>query len=114
MGDFACMKDLPEAFRQCKATEDKDLNVLEFFTEHVSVIGQVLEGMEHETEEDGDKPHTPAPSIHSGQTIAFAITLIAFTIAPYYQVKELQIPIYRNTLLPSDFISKVFRPPMFV
>jgi len=44
MGDFAMLKDLPEMFRHCKATEDRDLNVFEFLTEHVSPIGQLIEG----------------------------------------------------------------------
>jgi hypothetical protein len=112
MGDFACLKDLPEAFRHCKATEDKDLNLLEFFTEHVSAIGQVLEGTEHETEEDGDKPHTPLQTINNGQPTVFVLSLITFSIEPLIQLDEVHPTIHSNTLVPSDYISKVFRPPI--
>ena len=112
MGDFAMLKDLPEMFRHCKATEDKDLNVFEFLTEHVSPIGQLIEGAEHEQEEDGDKPHEPIQSINCGQTIAFVISQFAFSITQFYHIDVKQHPIHNDTFFPSDYISKIFRPPI--
>ena len=87
MGDFAMLKDLPEMFRHCKATEDKDLNVFEFLTEHVSPIGQLIEGAEHEAEEDGDKPHEPIQSINCGQITVFVISQFAFSITQFYKIE---------------------------
>jgi hypothetical protein len=112
MGDFAMLKDLSEMFRHCKATEDKDLNVFEFLTEHVSPIGQLIEGAEHEPEEDGDKPHEPIQSINCGQTIAFVISQFAFSITQFYHIDIKQHHIHNDTFFASDYISKIFRPPI--
>ena len=112
MGDFGMLKDLPEMFRHCKATEDRDLNVFEFLTEHVSPIGQLIEGAEHEAEEDGDKPHEPIQSIHCGQTIAFVISQFAFSISRFYHIDIIQHVIHNDRFFASAYICKIFRPPI--
>lgn len=112
MGDFAMLKDLPEMFRHCKATEDRDLNIFEFLTEHVSPIGQLIESVEHEPEEDGDKRHEPIQSIHCGQTIVFIISQSAFTVTQFYRIDAKQHPIHNDTFFASDYVSKIFRPPI--
>ncbi|MBL7800988.1 MAG: hypothetical protein JNL95_09720 [Chitinophagales bacterium] len=112
MGNFAMLKDLPEMYRHCKATEDRDLNVFEFITEHVSPIGQLIEGAEHESEEDGDKPHEPIQSINTGQTIAFFINQFSFSITPIYHIEVKKQPTQKDTFFASDYISKIFRPPI--
>lgn len=112
MGDFAMLKDLPEMFRHCKATEDRDLNVFEFLTEHVSPIGQLIEGAEHEAEEDGDKPHEPIQSINCGQITVFVISQFAFSITQFYHTNLKQHPIHNDTFFASDYISKIFHPPI--
>jgi hypothetical protein len=112
MGDFAMLKDLPEMYRHCKATEDKDLNVFEFLTEHVSPIGQLMEGTEHESEEDGDKPHEPIQSISCGQTIDFVVSQFSFSITQFFRIDVKVHPIHNDTFFASDYISKIFRPPI--
>lgn len=111
MGDFAVLKDLPEMFRHCKATEDRDLNVLEFMAEHVTPIGQLIEAAEHESEEDGDKPHEPIQSLNCGQFSAFMTTSFAFTITRFHPI-EVKYTMQNDTFFPADYISKIFRPPI--
>ncbi len=114
MGDFSLLKELPQMYQHCKATEDKDLSIFEFLTEHVSGIGQMMEATEHETdqEEDGDKPHSP-DQFHFKQQTAFY----------YYQEVKKSPPIKPTSLVKtktelkdqvyiSDYISKIFRPPI--
>jgi len=112
MGDFAMLKYLPEMFRHCKAKEDKDLNFFEFLTEHVSPIGQLIEGAEHEPEVDGEKRHEPIQSINCGQTIAFVISEFAFSITQFYHIDVKQHLIHKDTFFASEYISKIFRPPI--
>jgi hypothetical protein len=113
MGDFAVLKDLPEMFRHCKATEDRDLDVFEFFTEHVFPIGQLIEGTEHEPEEDGDKPHTPIHDINFGQITATVVSKFAFSTMRFYHMDVNEHSIHQDTFFASDYISKIFRPPIF-
>ena len=111
MGDFSMLKDLPEMYRHCKATEDKDLNVLEFLTEHVSPIGQLMEEVEHEKEEDGDKPREPIQSPNCKQITTFFITQFAFPITQSYHIKVNHLT-PTDTFFTSNYISKIFRPPI--
>ena len=112
MGDFSMLKDLPEMFRHCKATEDSDLNVFEFLIEHVSPIGELIEGTEHGPEEDGDKPHQAIQSINSGHSIVFVIPYFAFSIKKYYPIVVKQPALHNDTLFTSSYIFKIFHPPI--
>lgn len=112
MGDFSLLKDLPEMYRHCKAKEDKDLNIFEFLTEHVSPIGQLIESVEHETEEDGDKPHEPIQSVNYGQVSVFVLTQFAFSVKQIYHIPAKEHAIQNDTFFASDYISKIFRPPI--
>ena len=100
-------------YKHCKATEDTDLNVLEFVFEHVSGIGQLVEGIEHdfEAEENGDKPHAPIQfSSEQQQLICFHqnIKLPAVKPIPLLSVNFVSSD---NTYI-SDYISNIFRPPV--
>ena len=112
MGDFAVLKSLPEMFQHCKATEDKDLTVFEFLFEHVSGIGQLVEGLEHVFEdEEGDKPHSPIHFHFEQQQIICAYYTVK---AP--AIKHAQTAVLSNVLdsrvYVSDYISIIFRPPI--
>ncbi len=113
MGDFSVIAELPGMYKCCKATEDKDLNVLEFFTEHVSGMGQLLEGIEHDEEQDeaNDKPHIPV-QFHFQQMQLVCIASDVKTSATY-PVHQLIIPIpVEEKMYRADYISNIFRPPI--
>lgn len=112
MGNFAMLKDLPEMYRDCKTTEDNDLTIFEFLTEHVSPIGQFIENVEHEPEEQGDKPHEPFQNITCEHTNIFVIYQFAFSMTQIYQIEVKQHPIHNDVFFASDHISKIFRPPI--
>ncbi len=100
-------------FKQCKETEDSDLNVLEFLAEHVSGVGQLVEGNEHDSDDDdGDKPHVPVQFHFEQQQI----------ICIHQQVRTLIIKplptlplnaVVNDKIYISDYISNIFRPPIF-
>ncbi|HLP49379.1 MAG TPA: hypothetical protein VK154_00700, partial [Chitinophagales bacterium] len=115
LGDFSHIKDLPAMFRQCKATEDRDLNAIEFLVEHVSGMGQLIEETEHEfeaEEEDGDKPHAPV-QFHfeqQQQIICFYHCIKVPAIKPLPALPLNTVPTHRVYI--SDYISNIFRPPI--
>jgi hypothetical protein len=111
MGDFALLKELPQQFQHCKATEDSDLNIFEFLTEHVSPIGLLLEGNEHEAEDEGDVPHQPVQSTTAGQLMAFVITQFSFTIS-VHQPEAVQHHFTFENNFTSIYSSQLFRPPI--
>jgi hypothetical protein len=54
MCDFSMVKELPKMYQHCKETEDPNLTVLDFFTEHLIDIDEIFEGHE---EDKSEKPH---------------------------------------------------------
>ena len=56
MGDFSSITDLPAMYRNCKATEDKDMTPLDFITDHLVDIDCIFDAHENGDEQ---KPHTP-------------------------------------------------------
>ncbi len=112
-GDFSVIKDLPGMFNHCKATEDTDLNVFEFLTEHVSGLGQLIEGNEHGEEEgeENDKPHAPV-QIHFEQQKVIcesqAVTAPAAKPLPLPELRALPTGI----AYIADYVSAIFRPPI--
>ncbi len=114
LGDFSLLKDLPAMYQHCKATEDPGLGVLEFLVEHVSGVGQIMEGIEHENEldEDGDKPHAP---IYPTPTVTYIYYTTPFFTAPKAS-KILPIcnefPIYKKAIYTLAINTSVFRPPI--
>ncbi len=109
MGDFSMLSDLPEMYRQCKATEDKDMTPIDFITDHLVNIDGLFD--KHECG-DEQKPHTPNTTQHQGQTQVSVITYYMFPIKPYHPVVEQPFIVSVNFLL-SDYISKIFHPPVF-
>ncbi len=101
-------------FQHCKATEDRDLNVVEFLVEHVSGIGQLIEETEHEfeEEEEGDKPHAPV-QFHfeqQQQIICFHQSIKVPSIKPTLALSLNTVSTDEAHI--SDYISKIFRPPI--
>jgi len=108
MGDFSMLKDIPEMYRHCKATEDKDMTPLDFITDHLVNIDGLFD--KHENGDD-QKPHTPIQNQHHGQTTISFATYFSFSTI-HFQIKEVNPSISSDNFSPSDYISKIFRPPI--
>jgi hypothetical protein len=108
LGDFSVLQDIPEMYRHCKATEDKDMTPLDFITDHLVNIDGIFD--KHDSG-DEQKPHEPQQKEHQGQPIVFFVTHFAFAIK---QIIPFQVnpAIPSDTFIPSDYISKTFRPPI--
>lgn len=105
------MTDLPEMFRHCRDTEDPDLNVFEFLTEHVSAIGQLMEGIDHDDEESDDKPHVPV-AYHSQLQVSYIAQRFTARIEkPVISIPKVFAPATEQVYI-SAYISSIFRPPI--
>ena len=108
MGNFSTLADLPDMYRHCKTTEDKDMGLLDFFTDHLLDIDGVFD---HHDNGDEQKPHSPQQFHHSlAQTIFFLPHRFASLSIPYtIRVKQ---TIQEEKFKPSGHFSPPFRPPI--
>jgi len=109
MGDFAALKDIREMYRHCKTIEDKDMTPLDFITDHLVNIDGLFD--EHGSG-DEQKPHEPSLTHHNRQPTAFYLAYFAFSIKQF-QPLEVKPSIATHQFYSSDYISKIFRPPIF-
>ena len=113
LGDFSAISDLPGMYRHCRDTEDRDLTVFEFFTEHVSGLGAMIEGIEHddEPEESDDKPHAPV-SFHFQQTISYEMQVYKVVIDKPVIAAAPIIHCPIEDTYTSTYTAFIFRPPV--
>lgn len=110
--DFSVIGDWPEIYNHCKATEDKDLNLIEFITEHVSPIGQLIECVEHDMGDNEDKPHVPMKVSSLSGTVMYCQTMQPLPLQSCYQPYTKPITGFKNKLFSTHHLTLVFRPPI--
>ncbi len=110
MGNFSVLPLLPEMYENCKMNEDHDMSFFDFFTDHLLNFDGIFDKHENGDEQ---KPHTPIKNWHNPQISLYQL------IIPYSLKKnnilfpETKEPFFETkNLLVSNFISKVFRPPI--
>jgi hypothetical protein len=108
--DFKSIAQLPAMYQHCKATEDKDLTVFDFITDHL-----VNTDCWFDKHDKGDhqKPHEPLDfQSHSH-------TLLLYTSLFYMEIKEPMV-VYKaikkadNIFYYPPYLKKLFRPPIFL
>lgn len=103
--DFSIIPHLQELYTHCKETEDPDMNMADFITEHL----MNLEGHESE-EEEGERPHEPFD--HKVNS--------SFSFFVYHPVTEISQVTASNSIrivtpgkiYSFDFVGNIFRPPI--
>jgi hypothetical protein len=108
LGDFAFLPELPEMYRHCKATEDKDMTPLDFITDHLVNIDGIFD---HHDNGDEQKPHVPVQSHHHSQASVSLVTGYVFSIAVFLP-KAVKPMVPTVNFCRSDYISEIFRPPI--
>lgn len=109
MGNFSAIAELPEMYRHCKATEDKDMTPFDFITDHLINIDGLFDKHDNGDEQ---KPHQPIQNEHYSQLIAFQfVSAFTFCATNFFVEKNIN-PIRSDNFIPSDYISKIFRPPI--
>ncbi|MFM2225480.1 MAG: hypothetical protein RJA07_1682 [Bacteroidota bacterium] len=106
MGDYSMLADLPKMYQHCKATEDAELDVFDFITDHLLNFDTVFE-----IHEDGEKPHQTNPINHSIQQLNFHTPVLFFSFSIKKSVPIVQ-SIFIDNFTTTDFLIKIFRPPI--
>jgi hypothetical protein len=106
LGDFSLLTQLPEMYQHCKATEDKDMNIVDFITDHLINIDGMFD--KHQNGDD-QKPHTPFP-FHHVQDLGYSSHLLKQSLVQ--PVLHFCKPVtYKEDRYSSDYIFKIFHPP---
>ena len=107
MGDFSMVAELPKMYQHCKATEDADLDVFDFVTDHLLNFDSVFD-----IHEDGEKPHQSNAVSHAIQQINFTTPIFNFIFSSEKFIEN-KLQIFISNFIPTDFLATIFRPPIF-
>jgi len=106
-GDFSTLPDLPKMYAHCKETEDHDLNIPDFISEHLFMMDDLL----GEQPEPDDKPHQPVQFHHKYSPVTIALRQVLAFVEPPIVLKRHQANVTDDVYL-SDYPTSVFRPPI--
>jgi hypothetical protein len=114
-GDFSILPDLQSMYTHCKETEDKDLTVFDFITDHLLDIDGVFDA--HENGDD-QKPHKPFNLTHPTSNLTlithrFEPHIIRFDLVFKAEMKD-DLPMSKQHFYHDNYLSTIFRPPIFV
>ena len=107
-GDFSFMVDIPVMYKNCKATEDKNMTPFDFITDHLINFDCLFD--KHD-KGDEQKPHQPPIKIEN--TIQQPIFKFELTCDNnvLFQTKEI-IFNFVEPKHPLDYNNSIFRPPI--
>jgi len=112
IGDFSAIGDIPDMFRHCKDTEDKDLTAFDFLTDHLINIDGLFDGHDHH---DQQKPHKPfhCQFQHHVFQIVQKNKTHEFSIEQAF-IDNLNHSCFYNSNYSFQTITLIFRPPATV
>lgn len=108
MSDFSALLDIPQMYRHCKATEDRDMTPFDFITDHLINIDGIFDKHDNGDEQN---PHNPPLSQHIQIQVLYLIPLIYPDIKRTL-IKGKDIINYTKNYWNSDYISGIFHPPL--
>ena len=108
MGDFSMIAELPKMYQHCKATEDADLDIFDFVTDHLIDVDCLFDAHEN----DEQKPHQASTFNHFTQQLNFTTPIIQFIFSSE-KLTENKLQIFISNFIPTDFLATIFRPPIF-
>jgi hypothetical protein len=109
-GDFSALSDIPTQYQHCKETEDKDLTVFDFITDHLINVDSLFDAHDND---DNQKPHKP---FAYSQNLITSIFVVAEKII--FLQKTVTIPtknifnFHSATHYCFNFLTSIFRPPI--
>ena len=108
--DFSTLADLPEMYRNCKTTEDKDMTLVDFVTDHLVNIDSFFDKYSNGDEQ---KPHSPKHIHHYTVQTYFVQNEELFNPlklhAEFFEITKLK---YSDTFYTSDYSKSLLRPPI--
>lgn len=112
IGDFSTIGDIPDMYRHCKATEDKDLTAFDFLTDHLINIDGLFDEHNHHDEQ---KPHKPFHSQfqHNVFQIVQKTRIHEFKVEQIF-IDDLKHSCFYTSNYSFNTISSIFHPPATV
>jgi hypothetical protein len=108
-GDFAALAQLPQMYQHCKTTEDPDMDMADFITEHLLNLDNIF--CKEEDTDEHELPHNPVPFHNTAASTFYFIQepeTIAFEMAqPVVQ----NLPAYHSPYFSRLNTHKIFQPP---
>lgn len=108
LGDFSILPQLPAMYRHCKATEQPDMNIFDFFKDHLFNIDCLFDSHGNGDEQ---KPHIPFNFNHQIQQITILKNLY-FIINNNTDFNKIVFPMI-TTFYHKILIFDIFHPPKF-
>jgi len=108
-GNFSVLPNLSEMYAHCKATEDKDMDLVDFITDHLVNFDGIFDDHDHGDEQ---KPHSPLTVnlLKSALDIYF-LKFTEYVFVEFLQ-REIKLNDYLSCFYKSDFKLLIFRPPI--
>jgi len=107
-GDFAALTQLPDMYRNCQTTEDVDMGLVDFITEHLLNLDG---GIEDKNDiDDHELPHNPVPFHTASNTIYFINEPAQISFGVIQSVLLNQAD-YHSPYFPRITSHKIFQPP---
>ena len=111
MGDFSTIQDLPTMYRNCKTTEDKDITLIDFVTDHLLNIDGLFDAHNNGDEQ---KPHQSSQNQRHAQTVTLLNIQPYTMITKSFFLKTEKIPVCSDNFIPANYSCKIFHPPIAV
>ena len=112
-GDFGLMPELPKMFARCKNTEHHDMNIIDFFTDHLINIDCFFDAHDNDDEQ---KAHQPFDFQHQPMQQLFCCLLSPTTICLKMEKpilnKSVKKAFYPIHFLLAGYCASIFHPPV--
>ena len=112
MSDFSNLSNLPKMYEHCKATEDKDMTVIDFLTDHLVNIDSLFDNHDNGDEQKPHKTvdftvhHTVCQMFQEIKTIEFKNN------TQFVASNQIKISNYKKALYSFNIMDSIFRPPI--
>ncbi len=107
LGDFSALTEMSAMYQHCKATEDHDMTIVDFVTDHLINFDCLIDNHD---KGDLQKPHTSLQFHHQTQNYFASQKFIVNKDVS--QILKIKLPFFQVRCYYSNFRSSIFRPPI--
>lgn len=108
-GDFSAIAHLPAMYHHCQSTEDPDMNLADFITDHLLNLDEFFSDTK-ETDEH-ELPHNPLPFHTTSAPDFFCVHVAQIILLPAEKQVIQSQGDYNSPYFPRINQQKVFQPP---
>lgn len=108
-GDFSAITELPSMYHHCQKTEDPDLNLFDFVTDHLLNLDEVFS--EEEKPGEHELPHSPVPFHTTTAPDFFCVAVPEIIILPEEKPVMQNLAPYQSPYFSRLSQHDIFQPP---